>query len=308
MRAVVTGANGFVGKYLVEKLAERGYEVWAVIRNEAEDISGIAPFYPHVVLCDLKDFSSLHEKIPHAEFECFYHLAWAGSSGSARADYQMQLRNAAASGKAAEAAAKIGCRRFAGAGSVTQMMYGEYLKKDGSTPEMTACYAAAKNAAEGIARCVCTEYGIDFLWGYLSNFYGAGDRSGNIINFLIGNYRKGIVPELTDGRQKADLMYVSDVAEALLALGERGRAGCTYYIGYGEPRPLREFVLQVRDCVNPGLDSGLGRKAFGGLDIDFSGIDAGKLHRDTGFSPEVCFEEGIRKTVEWQEKGGNGWI
>ena len=92
-------------------------------------------------------------------------------------------------------------------------------------------------------------------------------------------------------------MYVSDVARALLAMGEKGKTNSTYYIGYGSPRPLREFVKEVRDIVNPNIETGLGRKSFQGMDIDFDSLDVEKLNRDTGFTPEIEFEKGIRKMV-----------
>ena len=71
------------------------------------------------------------------------------------------------------------------------------------------------------------------MWGYLSNFYGAGDNSSNIVNYLIQKYLCGQVPSLTDGSQRADFLYVSDAARALAAMGRSGRAGAGYYIGYG---------------------------------------------------------------------------
>ena len=294
-KAIVTGANGFIGRHLLFELENSGYEIWAVVR-EGTEVSCIEG-HANIVPCSLENILMLPRLLPHGEYECFYHLAWEGSSGEARADYELQLSNAKACGDAARAAGKVGCKRFAAAGSVTQLMYGDYLRQDGSKPEMVTCYAAAKTAAESITRCICIEQETDFLWGYISNFYGAGDRSSNIINYLIRSYLSGKVPELTDGKQKADLIHVSDVARALRMMGEKGRTGCSYYIGYGDPKPLREFVLQVRDATAPGMDSGLERRPFRGIDIDFDALDVKKLYRDTGFQPRIRFEDGIRELV-----------
>lgn len=299
-KAIITGANGFVGRYLVRELVQRGYELLCIVRNEQEDIRCLDGLNIQVIYCDLRDITELSKKICQRKFDCFYHLAWAGSSGNARMDYGLQLLNARQCADAAKAAWQLGCKRFVGAGSVTELMFGEYLKQDGSVPEMTACYAIGKIAAEYVTKCVCTEHRIDFLWGYISNFYGAEDTTQNFINYLIDEYLAGHIPVLTNGEQKADFMYVSDVARALVAMGEKGKNNCSYYIGYGEPKPLKEFVLKVRNTVNPSIAAGLGKKPFRGVDIDFGKLDIGKLRRDTGFVPIVNFTEGIKKTLEWR--------
>ena len=302
-KVIVTGANGFVGRYLLRELTKQGYEIWSVIRNTDEDISCINELNTNIVYCDLKDIDKLDEIIEERDFDCFYHLAWAGSSGDGRKNYSLQLNNAKACADAANVASKLGCKRFVGAGSVTELMYGDYLRQDGSKPEMVTCYAIGKIAAEYISKCVCVENGIDFLWAYISNFYGKEDPTQNFINFLIRSYSSGNVPTLTSGEQKADFMYVSDVASALIAMGEKGKTNSTYYIGYGSPKPLKEFVKEVRDIVNPNIETGLGRKSFQGMDIDFDSLDVEKLNRDTGFIPEIYFEKGIKTMI----KTGGGY-
>lgn len=301
--AVVTGANGFVGRHLTAELTSQGYKVWAVVRDRTSDVEGLRDSAPELVYCTLDNLLSLPDKLPaEAAGSCFYHLAWSGSSGAARGDYALQLRNATGCANAAAAAGRIGCTRFVGAGSVTQLMYRDYLRRDDCKPERIVCYAVGKIAAEYMARCICADNGVGYIWAYISNFYGAGDPTNNLINFLIREYLQDRTPELTDGTQGADFMYVSDVARALTALGSKGTAGSSYYVGYGSPHPLREFVTSIRDLVAPELPTGLGRKEFHGLPVDFEHMDIQKLARDTGFSPQVSFEEGIWRTVDWMRR------
>lgn len=296
-KAIVTGANGFVGQYLTKELVDNQYEVWAVVRDENEDLTCIGGLDVHIAYCDLKEILTLKDKINAEDFECFYHLAWAGSSGPARTNYELQLNNAKACSDAAVVAAELKCKRFLGAGSVTELMYGEYLRKDGSKPEMVTCYAIAKMASEYMSRCICTDKNIDFLWAYISNFYGVGDPSQNFVNFLISNYLKKNTPTLTSGEQKADFMYVTDVARALVAMGEKGVTGNTYYVGYGSPKPLKVFIETIHGIIAPEIESGIGKKDFQGMDVDFDIIDMGKLNRDTGFKPMITFLQGIKSVL-----------
>lgn len=296
---LVTGANGFVGHYLVKILSESGYRIYAVIRNEDEDISNIKDVdNVDIIYCDMEEIFKLPELIQERDIISAYHLAWAGSSGGLRMNYELQIRNVLWTCKLVEAMAQMQIKRLLIAGSVTQLMYREYLTEDGISPEMVTCYAIGKISAEYICKCLCEKYGIDLCWTYISNFYGADDTTNNFINFLIKSYSQNIVPELTPAEQLADFAYVTDIAKGLMYACEKGKKNTSYYVGYGHPRPLKEFVLELKDIVNSEIDSGIGRKNFNGKDIDFSKIDVLKLARDTGYSADVSFADGIRRCCD----------
>lgn len=308
-RTIVTGANGFVGSYVTRALTQSGHEVWAIVRNAQSNTDNLRGGNVHIVYCDLHEIDTLPSKITEREFDCFYHLAWEGSSGSLRADYTLQMNNAIASTHAVEAAKQLGCTRFVGAGSITELMYGDYLRQDDSRPDMVTCYAIGKLAAEYLCRCAAVENDIEFVWGYLSNFYGVGDLTQNFINFLIQTYMNGETPALTDGEQQADFTYVSDIAKGVVLLGERARAGSAYYVGYGEPRALKEYILDVKNLIAPNLESGIGQKNFHGLSVEFEKINVCKLAFETGFRPSVCFKDGIALTLDWFKTGRKSpWI
>ncbi len=293
--ALVTGANGFVGHHLVRLLSENGYRIYAVIRNEQENISNIKGIENvEIVYCDMEEIEKLAEKIEDRDIAYAYHLAWAGSSGNLRMDYELQLKNTLWTCRLIEVLAQMEIKRIIISGSVTQLMYREYLTEDGISPEMVTCYAVGKISTEYMCKCLCAKYDIDLCWAYISNFYGADDPTKNFINFLIENYSQNVVPTLTPAEQLADFAYVTDIAKGLLYACERGKRNTSYYIGYGSPKPLKEFILKVRDIINPELESGIGKKAFNGMNVDFSKIDVQKLSRDTGYCADITFEEGIR--------------
>ncbi len=299
-KAIVTGATGFIAKYLIEELTSQGYEVWAIVRNEKSDVKNIAPFKPHIVYCDLNKIDRLigENLIPVDTYECFYHLAWTGNSGEERGDYKIQLDTVKYTVQAAYIAKELGCKKIVVSGSVTQLMYRDYLRQDCITPEIVTCYAVGRMAAESFLKCLCPSIGIEYGWAYIANIYGAGDKTNNFVNYLIQNYSKGITPELTPGEQLADFIYVSDVARGLRYLAERGKKNTSYYIGYGSPKPLKEFVEVIHRIIAPEIESGIGRKAFNGMDIAYDKIDYLKFNRETGFKANVAFDVGIRQVID----------
>lgn len=135
-------------------------------------------------------------------------------------------------------------------------------------------------------------------------FYGADDTTNNFINFLIRSYTRGEVPSLTSAEQFADFAYVTDIARALMYACEKGKKNTAYYVGYGHPRPLKEFIIELRNIVNEKIESGIGLKDFNGHNVDFTKIDVEKLTRDTGYRAEICFEDGIKLCCDAYLQGG----
>ena len=299
---IVTGANGFVGHHLVRCLSEQNQYIYAIIRDEKEDISSIKDISNlKIVYCDMEQISDLPNLIDDRNISAVYHLAWAGSSGNLRTNYSLQLKNVEWTCRLMETVAKMDIKRVVISGSVTQLMYREYLTEDGISPEMVTCYAIGKISAEYMCKCIATQLGIDLCWTYISNFYGADDPTNNFINFLLDNYLEGKTPMLTPANQLADFAYVTDIAKGLICACEKGKRNTSYYVGYGSPRPLKDYICEVRDIVDSQLESGIGRKNFNGNNIDFSKIDIQKLSRDTGYKAEITFEEGIKKLIEYRE-------
>ena len=101
------------------------------------------------------------------------------------------------------------------------------------------------------------------------------------------------------GEQLYDFIYIDDATDAFIRLGDRGKLNRTYYIGSMNPRPLKEYLKEMRDCVDPKIEIGLGELEFKGVSLTYEEFDREALKRDTGFEPKTEFSEGIKKTIEW---------
>ena len=185
---------------------------------------------------------------------------------------------------------------------MTQLLYRDYLRKDGIHPEPVTCYAVGKMTAEALVKCVCGELNINYCWCYIANFYGEDDPTNNFIKFLINTYSKQEIPTLTPATQLADFIHVSDVAKALVALGERNQRNESVYIGFGMPKPLKYFINIVHDKIAPNIPSGIGLKKFEGISVDYNKIDYKKLERITGFKPSISFEKGIESMLLYKKQ------
>lgn len=296
--AIISGANGFVGSALVRELLEYGYRIYALGR---ENRSGNLPDDPNVtfVPCGLAEMAGLKDKLPAENYDVFYHLAWEGSAGPARADTALQLQNAQWTVDSLRAAKELGCKRFLCAGSIMERETMAAARAQGSKPGMGYIYGGGKLIAHVMCKSVAAQIGIDLIWPMITNAYGVGERSPRMVNTAIRKCIRGESPQFTAGTQNYDFVYIDDVARGFRLIGEKGKPFHEYLIGSSAARPLKEFLLEMQAAVAPELPFRFGGIPFTGVDLPLSKFDCSQTEADTGFRAEVSFAEGCRRTMEW---------
>ncbi len=304
MRAVVTGGTGFVGSYLVRELLENGYEVTVITTRSGKgqpDWSGD----PRVsrILCPLNQLARMRpEEVTGGRPDVFFHLAWAGASGDARADVRLQLSNVDYACDAVRLAARIGARKYANAGSIMEYEAMQHVLKDGARLAVSGIYGIAKLTADMMSRTIASDQGLEYVNAIISNIYGVGDQSPRFLNVALRKMLRNEDLPLTLGDQAYDFIYATDACRAIRLAAERGRAGESYYIGHSVQKPLREFVLQMKKTLNSNSRLGFGEVPMNGAMLGGSKFDTCKLARELGFEPSVSFEEGILRMKRWIEE------
>ena len=298
-KVIVTGANGFIGTALCRELSNQGISVIAVVRNEEENISNIENLKGlRVVYSDLSEFKNLNEKISDRDIDVLYHLAWVGSAGPLRGNAEVQFNNIRYTCDTVEACAKINCKRFVFASSIMEYEIEAVMATD-ATPGINTLYSSAKVSADYMARTIAGSLGVNYIRAVISNIYGPGELSPRLVNTSIRKLLNGEHCAFSAGEQTYDFIYIDDAAKTFVAIGEKGVANRTYYIGSQNPRPLKEFLCELRDQVDPNIEIGLGEIPFNGVSLTYTEFDIHAVKNDTGFIPSVSFTEGIKNTIEW---------
>lgn len=300
-QVIVTGANGFIGKTLVNALLARGYAVVA-LDVRFDDILANNPSVTCVNVMD-KAIESLKAEIPATEFDYFFHLAWAGTSGPARADYDIQLNNVKLACDYIKLCREVGCKRVVYASSINEMETYEYLQSDDIEPAGGYIYGTGKLAAHLMGETVAKLNDVEFIPVIITNIYGVGEKSARMVYTSIKKLINKERCSFTAGYQTYDFIYITDAINSIIEVAEKGKAFNRYYIGSGEPKPLREFLLEMRDIVDPNAEIGLGDIPFKGVDISYKQFDLKKVEHDTGYVNQVPFAEGIRMTAEYIRNG-----
>lgn len=286
-KCIVTGAAGFTGCNLVERLLDAGYFVYCVVRENSahnkrlENLANV-----QLVYADLAEYKNLYQQIQEP-CEVVFHLAWQGG----RYDFAAQYQNVEDTLGVLEAAKKIGCKRFVCTGSQAEYGPQKGLITEETCPHPIDAYGSAKLAACILTRQRAMDLGIEWIWGRIFSLYGKYEAETRMLPALVKSLRENKDFQMaTDGRQNWDYLYVSDGAEALIALLEKGKTGEIYNIAHGNYRMMREFVGLVEKFVG-----NTACVVYDETNISLYSLQPSseKLKRDTGWLPQVEFCSGL---------------
>lgn len=305
MKAIITGATGFIGIALCRELLKNGYFVTAVARLKSAKIQKLENLKSefninddrfNIIELDLDNIKSLSEKGICADV--FYHLAWNGSSGLDREDFAMQYSNIEYTANAVYTARKCGCKKIIVSGSQAEYGVIKGLASEQKTvlnPFMM--YGAAKLSAYHMSNVLSKQIGINLIWSRIYSIYGVGENKDTLISYIVEMFKSGKTPELSSCNNMWNFMYITDCVRALRMLFESENAEGIYNIASNDTRILREFVEQVRYIISPYINPKFDVKTVDEKKVFWLAPDCTRL-KSLGFECSVSFEEGIKLKLE----------
>lgn len=294
----VTGANGFIGSALVNKMISNGISVVAVDISFEHSHLIESDLLTKVTL-DLNSDVIFDEHIPMYGYDAFYHLAWTGVNGPNKANPIVQLENAKLTVKCAEFAKKTGCKKFLCAGTIAE-------RAVESLPDLKnvnggMMYGIAKDCTHKILETYCKNIGLNFVWMQFSNIYGPLNKTGNLISYTIGELIANKEASFGPAVQPYDFIYVDDLIEAVYKVGICENKHDFYYIGSGKPRLLKDYLFEIGELCNKKELIKIGIRKDDGIKYDYSMFDNTALCDDIGDYISTDFTAGILKTLESYE-------
>jgi len=314
----VTGAAGFIGSNLVDRLLREGKTVvgWDDFSTGQREFLKAALTNPRFKLVegDCLDLSALIRAM--AGCDMVFHLA-------ANADVRFGLehphkdfqQNAVATFNVLEAMRANNIKRigFSSTGSV----YGEAevfpTPEDAPFPIQTSLYAASKLACEGFIHAYCEGYGFEaYIFRFVS-ILGERYTHGHVLDF----YKQLLAhPDhlkvLGDGAQQKSYLYIGDCLEAMLHVMDRATARSakhrveTYNLGTDEYCRVNDSVHWICGALGlkPRLEYSGGKRGWVG-DNPFIFLETKKI-RATGWKTTLTIEQSIVRTLQWLQQ--NQWV
>ena len=307
MRALVTGAAGFIGSHLAELLLDRGAQVTGIdcftdyyARSAKE--ANLAPIKGR------NGFRFLESRIQDADLagvldgitHVFHLAAQAGVRKSWGRDFRVYTEhNIDASQRLLESCVGLPLERFVYASSSS--IYGDNASmpmREDARPQPVSPYGVTKLAAEQLCYLYHVNHGVPTTSLRYFTVYGPRQRPDMAFHRFIRAALDGDpITLFGDGEQTRDFTFVKDAAAATAAAGDRGVPGRAYNIGGGS----RVTINQVLEMIGrlAGRPLTVRREPAQKGDMRDTFADTGLAKQDLGFAPAVSLEEGIEAEYRW---------
>jgi UDP-glucose 4-epimerase len=294
-RAIIIGADGFVGSHLTQRLRNENIDVWAVVLPRSPLVARIKSI-PGVHILE-HSIEELNSSCMPDEADVLYYLAWQGVSPEERNEFDLQFKNIDLSIRCLRIAADIGVKKVIFPGSTSEyMFYGKPIDSS-AAPSVVNAYGSVKAAVRYLCGQYAEELGIGFIYTVITGIYAADRIDNNVLNYTIKCLLREEKPILTGLEQLWDYVHIDDVMDAMYLIGEKGIPGSFYCIGHGDNQPLLRYIEAIRDIINPSLPLGIGEKPYPSGRIPSSCVDLSTLCIDTGFKPKIPFRIGIKEVI-----------
>jgi dTDP-glucose 4,6-dehydratase len=317
MKLLVTGGAGFIGSAFVRLMLDCADPPQIVnldkltYAGNLENLASIAELGRyHFVRGDICDRPLVHSVVTEERPDAIVHFAAESHvDRSILAPDPVFETNLRGTFTLLEAARQLRVPRFVHIS--TDEVYGSIhspLEADENFPlNPSSPYSASKAGSDLLARSYFTTYKLPVVITRASNNYGPYQFPEKLLPLMISNAFEGKpLPVYGDGQQVRDWLYVDDHCRGIQAVLDKGRDGEIYNIGGNRSLPNIEVVQKILAAT--GAPEALVQYVVDrpGHDRRYA-LSSAKITNETGWSPQMVFEDGLARTVEWYRRN-SGWV
>jgi dTDP-glucose 4,6-dehydratase len=308
MRVLVTGGAGFIGSNFIRLLLTTRENIEVInfdkltYAGNPESLSDLAdnPRYT-LIQGDIADAGTV-EQVFHRRLDAVVNFAAETHVDRSIEDASPFLRtNIVGTQCLLEAARRHKLSRFVHIS--TDEVYGSAPAGASFTEETyldpRSPYAASKASADHFVSAYANTYGVSAVILRCTNNYGPYQFPEKLIPLIIANAREDkSLPIYGDGMQERDWLFVEDYCRAIALVLEKADSGKIYNVSAGQPQPNLKIVRAILKHLGKPESLMKYVQDRPGHDRRYA-LDSSKLQRELGWAPQVSFEDGIRRTIDW---------
>lgn len=248
-RILITGATGFLGSHIAEKLISSEQSVIALKRSTSQ-LLNCEEFSEKITWVNI-DEGGWENVVMELAPTIFIHCAWQGVSAGDRNDITVQIRNLQFISQLLELGKACNITQFIGLGS--QAEYGLFTGKvDESYPtNPNNSYGITKVLASKLIEQYCSVEGIQWQWLRLFSFFGEREDESWFIPTVIKKIKNKETLDMTPGMQKYGYMYVRDFSRIIESLLTKEVQSGVYNISSAFSYTLKSVVESIIDIMQP---------------------------------------------------------
>lgn len=244
MKVLLTGASGYLGRYVLASLRAQGCEVVVLGRSLPAGFEDVP-----LVHCDLLDGANLAAAVQQAGATHLMHLAWTTEYGVYWAS-PLNFRWVDATLRLLQAFCDAGGRHVVIAGTCAEYDWvAGYLREDATPYAPATLYGVAKDATRRMAAALCAARGVSMAWGHIFFPFGPGEAAQRMLPSLLRVFRGQTEPFGVNLAAYRGMLYVPDAANALATLLVQGCKG-NFNICSGQPALIGDVVQTLARLCN----------------------------------------------------------
>lgn len=300
MRALVTGAAGFVGANLVRHLLQEGHEVHLTVRRGGDRwrLAALEAAAEHDV--DLAAPGAAVELVERVSPQWVFHLAAHGAYSWQTDARRICEDNLIATIELARAAERAGVTAFVHAGSSSEYGFKDHPANENERVDPNSAYAVSKVAATHYCRHRAHQGSLPAVTLRLYSVYGAMEDRRRLVWTLLSEGLCRRLPPLVSPETARDFVYVGDVCEAFVLAAERAGqvGGAVYNVGGARQITLRELVRHVRELLEIACEPSWETHEQREWDTDRWCADTSRIAAELGWAAKTDIRTGLRRMLD----------
>lgn len=289
-KILVIGASSFIGTNLIQQLITLGANVSGTV-YKSKSYEWQIPIF-ELDITRLNSVSTLLKKIqPEIIFNVSGHVNGSRAIEQLWPTFRINLEGTL---NLLTALQETPCERLVITASLDE------FQRNPSLLQPVSPYAASKMAANAYARMFHTLYNLPVVIVQPFIAYGIQQKDQQkLLPYTILSLLKGEIPQFTSGARLADWIYISDVVNGFIAAAScKGIEGQTLQLGLGESHSVKEVVSIIFQYLKIPSVPHFNAMADRPFETEVV-ADISKTYQQVRWKPEVSFQEGIHKTVDW---------
>ncbi|MEH7108866.1 NAD-dependent epimerase/dehydratase family protein [Bacillus sp. JJ1764] len=309
-RVLITGANGFIGSHVVQRMVQEKALVSVIVR-ESSDLWRIEELKKDIDihLVDLRDTLSIDKCVKQIKPDFIFHVGAYGVD-SRQKDYHIAAStNIIGTMNLLNSVKDIGCKKFINVG--TCMEYGDKTEiiQENSCLKPDSIYGSTKASASIIAHQIAAENNINLVTLRPFGIFGEKEGSHKFFPYIILSILEGKEVNLTPCEQYRDYCYIENIMDGfVLAAKNEDIKNEIFNIGSGEIFKLKHFVDIIYKEVGLKNQPNYGALPYRTNEVWRQQPDTTKIKSLLNWQPKVSLEKGIKRTINWYQANKEKFI
>lgn len=304
-RVLITGATGFIGSHLTQRVMPEGFEV-GILKRKNSNTGRIKNMLDNLVTydVDLRDTQEVSKAVSHFRPDVIFHLATYYAAEHTPQEVSLMVdTNVLGTINLLEASKESMVKMFVNTSSCFVYKESENKLRENADLNPLNLYALTKIQAEQACSFYAEKQGLKTITFRLFPPYGPADHQRRLIPYVIKSLFDGVMLKMTTGKQRWDFVFVDDIIEAyfkLLNIPNLPAKHEIFNIGTENAVSVREVVSRTKEIIGAESEPDWGAIPHRKNEVWFTCADISKTETFLSWQPKIqILEEGLERTVEW---------